>query len=64
MFRNFLDKERVATYISELQRLEKQWLDEKKDKINGIPLKFGKDDLGNTTIQRLCFSTLFFSRAE
>jgi len=59
VFRNFLDKEKVTTYISELQRLEKQWLDEKKDKINGIPLKFGKDEHGNLTIQRLCFSSLF-----
>ncbi|MFZ6025381.1 MAG: phytanoyl-CoA dioxygenase family protein [Bacteroidota bacterium] len=59
VFRNFIDKEKVATYISELQQLEKQWLDEKKDKINGIPLKFGKDDQGNTTIQRLCFSSLY-----
>lgn len=59
VFRNFLDKEKVTTYINELQRLEKQWLDEKKDKINGIPLKFGKDEHGNTTIQRLCFSSLY-----
>ncbi|MEK0414361.1 MAG: hypothetical protein RL070_1849 [Bacteroidota bacterium] len=58
VFRNFLPKEKVATYIAEQQRLEAQWLAEKKEKVNGIPLKFGKDDKGNTTIQRLCFSSL------
>ena len=58
VFRNFLQKEQVATYIAEQQRLETQWLAEKKEKVNGIPLKFGKDDKGNTTIQRLCFSSL------
>jgi ectoine hydroxylase-related dioxygenase (phytanoyl-CoA dioxygenase family) len=58
IFRNFLPKEQVAAYISEQQRLEAQWLAEKKEKVNGIPLKFGKDDKGNTTIQRLCFSSL------
>jgi len=58
VFRNFLQNEQVATYIAEQQRLEAQWLAEKKEKVNGIPLKFGKDDKGNTTIQRLCFSSL------
>ena len=58
VFRNYLPKEQVAAYIAEQQRIEAQWLAEKKEKINGIPLKFGKDDKGNTTIQRLCFSSL------
>jgi len=58
VFRNYLPKEDVATYIAEQQRIEAQLLAEKKEKVNGIPLKFGKDDKGNTTIQRLCFSSL------
>jgi ectoine hydroxylase-related dioxygenase (phytanoyl-CoA dioxygenase family) len=58
VFRNYLAKEQVATYIAEQQRIEALWLAEKKEKVNGIPLKFGKDDKGNTTIQRLCFSSL------
>lgn len=59
IFRNFLTKEKVDLYLSELKRIEQQWLDEKKEKVNGIPLKFGKDEKGNLTIQRLCFSSLF-----
>jgi hypothetical protein len=59
IFRNFLTKDRVELFISELQRLEKEWLAEKREKVNGIPLKFGKDELGQLTIQRLCFSSLF-----
>jgi hypothetical protein len=58
VFRNFLLQEQVATYIAEQQRLEAQFIAEKKEKVNGIPLKFGKDDKGKTTIQRLCFSSL------
>ena len=58
IFRNFLPKEQVSNYIAEQQRIEAQLLAEKKEKVNGIPLKFGKDDKGNTTIQRLCFSSL------
>ena len=59
VFRNFLSKDKVELYLSELKRIEKQWIDEGRDKINGIPLKYGKDDHGNPTIQRLCFSSQF-----
>lgn len=59
VFRNFISKEKVATYISELKRLESQWLAENRDKVNGIPLKYGKDENGNKTIQRLCFTSLY-----
>jgi ectoine hydroxylase-related dioxygenase (phytanoyl-CoA dioxygenase family) len=59
VFRNFISKEKVAVYINELKRLEKQWLDEQRDKVNGIPLKYGKDEHGNNTIQRLCFTSLY-----
>jgi ectoine hydroxylase-related dioxygenase (phytanoyl-CoA dioxygenase family) len=59
VFRNFLTSEKVAIYLQEIKRLEKTWIEEKREKINGIPLKFGKDELGNKTIQRLCFTSLY-----
>ena len=59
IFRNFLNQEKVQLYLSELTRLEKEWLSEGKDKVNGIPLKFGKDMEGNKTIQRYCFASLY-----
>jgi phytanoyl-CoA hydroxylase len=59
IFRNFLSKEKVDLYISELKRLESEWLAEKREKVNGIPLKYGKDEHGKLTIQRLCFSSLY-----
>lgn len=59
VFRNFLDKDKVSLYLSELKRLESEWLSEKKEKVNGIPLKFGKDEHGGLTIQRLCFTSLY-----
>lgn len=59
VFRNFISKEKVATYINELKRLESLWLSEQRDKVNGIPLKYGKDEHGNKTIQRLCFTSLY-----
>jgi phytanoyl-CoA hydroxylase len=59
VFRNFISKEKVATYLNELKRLESLWIEEQRDKVNGIPLKFGKDEHGNKTIQRLCFTSLY-----
>src|SRR4051812_6921458 len=55
LFRNFTTPEHVKAIIAETQRIEKEWLDAGIDKINGIPLKFGKDENGNKCIQRLCF---------
>ena len=55
IFRNFLRSETVQLFIDELNRIEKQWLDEGREKVNGIPLKFGKDQNGNKMIQRMCF---------
>ncbi|PZX65941.1 phytanoyl-CoA dioxygenase family protein [Hydrotalea sandarakina] len=59
VFRNFLTPEKVSLYLDELKKLEYAWLAEGKEKINGIPLKFGKDEHNNKTIQRLCFTSLF-----
>ena len=59
MFRNFISKEKVQTFLSEINRLEQLWLSEGRDKVNGIPLKFGKDEAGNKTIQRFCFTSQY-----
>lgn len=59
VFRNFLNTGQINICINEIKRIEKEWISEKKDKINGIPLKFGKDEEGNNTIQRFCFMSLY-----
>src|SRR5579872_6087862 len=59
IFRNFLNSEIVQLFIEELNRIERQWLDEGREKINGIPLKFGKDQIGNKMIQRMCFLSMY-----
>ena len=55
IFRKFISREMVDLFIKETQRLEKEWLDAGLEKVNGIPLKFGKDENDNKIIQRLCF---------
>ena len=59
VFRNVLKPETVQFFIQEIKRIEKQLLDEGREKINGVPLKFGKDHDGRKIIQRLCFLSLF-----
>jgi phytanoyl-CoA hydroxylase len=59
IFRNFISKETVQLFISELNRIEQQWLLEGRDKINGVPLKFGRDENDNKIIQRMCFLSLY-----
>ena len=59
IFKDFLKSETVQLFIQEINRIEKQWLGEGKEKINGIPLKFGKDQDGNKMIQRMCFLSLY-----
>ncbi len=59
IFRNVLKKETVEFFIQETLRIEKEWLNEGRDKVNGVPLKFGVDENDKTIIQRLCFLSLY-----
>ena len=59
LFRGFLSESQVALCLSEVHRIERAWLSEGREKINGIPLKFGKDENGNKMIQRACFLSLY-----
>jgi len=55
VFRNFIHPRTVALFIQEVNRIEAEWLAEGREKVNGVPLKFGKDEAGNKIIQRFCF---------
>lgn len=59
IFRNFLSPQYVDLLLSELQKVEHQLIKDAKQKINGVPLKYGKNLAGEKTIQRICFSSLF-----
>jgi ectoine hydroxylase-related dioxygenase (phytanoyl-CoA dioxygenase family) len=58
VFRKVLNSSTVDFFKQEVARIENQWLHEGRDKINGVPLKFGVDENGKTIIQRLCFLSL------
>ncbi len=57
-FKAFISRETVDLFLEELRKIEAKWLAEGVTKINGIPLKFGKDVDGSRMIQRMCFVNL------
>lgn len=58
-FPNFLDRATVDDIIRETDRIDKEWIDEGRTKVNGTLLKFGIDEYGNKLIQRSCFLSQF-----
>lgn len=59
--KGFVSRDTVQLYLSELQRIEANWIAEKVDKINGTPIKFGRDENGQPIVQRFAFASLFSS---
>src|SRR5258708_1410506 len=59
IFKCLFTRETGQIFRDEIKRNEKEWVDEGREKINGIPLKFGKDQDGNKMIQRMCFLSLY-----
>ena len=49
----------VEAVRSELERLERQWLDEGRKKVFGVPIFFGKGPDGGKYIQRFPFTSVF-----
>jgi phytanoyl-CoA hydroxylase len=58
IFKNFITKETVELFLKEINTLQQTWLAEGREKVNGTPLKFGKDENEQTIIQRMCFTSL------
>jgi phytanoyl-CoA hydroxylase len=54
-FKGFLSKEATDLFKSEMERVSEEWIKEGKEKVNGIPIKYGKDENGNKIVQRFCF---------
>ena len=58
-FKNFIAKDTVQLFLNEFKRIEEQILVDGEQKINGVPLKFGKDLDGSPLVQRICFASKF-----
>lgn len=58
-FKNFLNKEEVSSLWNSVSDVHNEWITEKREKINGIPVVFGQDEHGNKIVQRSPFTSLF-----
>ena len=56
-FKNFIDKATVQEFIAEVNRVQNLHLEQGTHKVNGVPLKLGRDWDGSTLIQRLAFTS-------
>lgn len=54
-FKNFITAETVNRIIAASQQVQQQWLNGGIDKINGVPIKYGKDLDGSDIVQRFAF---------
>jgi phytanoyl-CoA hydroxylase len=54
-FKNFIKQDTVDDIISASSQVQQRWIAEQKIKVNGIPIKYGKDLDGSTIVQRFAF---------
>lgn len=58
-FKGFVDKSTVSLLLKEVQATERYLLESGIDRVNGIPLKFGRDVDGSPLIQRIAFASQY-----
>ncbi len=58
-FKNFIKPETVTDIIHASLTVQQDWLAQEKVKVNGIPIKYGKDFDGSTIVQRFAFINQF-----
>ncbi|MDN3584896.1 phytanoyl-CoA dioxygenase family protein [Mucilaginibacter flavus] len=54
-FSGFIKPETVTDIIKASEQVQQQWIDQKTEKVNGVPIKYGKDLDGSPIVQRFAF---------
>lgn len=54
-FKNFIKPETVSDIIGASKQVEKTWAENNIDKVNGVPIKYGRDLDGTVIVQRFAF---------
>ncbi len=54
-FKAFFTPEAVQEIITAAEAVQQQWVAQGVEKVNGVPIKYGKDLDGNTIVQRFAF---------
>jgi ectoine hydroxylase-related dioxygenase (phytanoyl-CoA dioxygenase family) len=58
-FRNFATMQEIETLRSELSRVEKEWIAEGREMVNGIPIKYGLNENNEKFVNRFAFTSQF-----
>ncbi len=56
-FKNFIKQETVQEVIKASQQVEQKWIANNVQKVNGVPIKYGKDLNGEPIVQRFAFTS-------
>lgn len=62
LFSRVASAEEVAMLGAEIERIESEWLAERRTRVFGIPIFIGADHQGRPFIQRLAFTSVFSER--
>lgn len=54
-FKNFINPETVSSIIDASKEVQQKWIDNGLQKVNGVPIKYGKDLDGSPIVQRFAF---------
>lgn len=57
-YKKFFTPEQINGALKAVETLQSEWISQKLEKVNGIPIKYGKDENGNQIIQRFAFASL------
>ena len=58
-FKHFITPDEVSALREEITAINSHFIANNITKVNGVPIKFGKDEKGNTMVQRFAFASLF-----
>ncbi len=56
-FRGFINPETVNLFRNEMRAIETKWAEQNIEKVNGVPIKWGRDIDGRRIVQRFAFSS-------
>jgi ectoine hydroxylase-related dioxygenase (phytanoyl-CoA dioxygenase family) len=56
-FRGFINQDTVELFKKEMRAIETKWAEQNVEKVNGVPIKWGKDIDGRSIVQRFAFSS-------
>jgi phytanoyl-CoA hydroxylase len=58
-FKNFLSKNNVNLLLNALEGVQLQWVNEKRSKVNGVPIFYGKDEEQRPMVHRFPFTSQY-----